>query len=82
MWLDFFPSVPSGWIGLTIDIPDAHGSKHFFIFDWADLELSDYTDKIKDPYHTNLVGWQARLKGFLFQYLGDAEEPYFEVVQP
>jgi hypothetical protein len=82
MWSNFFSSEPPGWIGLSINIPDAQGPKHFFIFDWANLEFRDYTDKIKDPFNTNLVGWQARLNGFLFQYLGDTEEPYFEVVRP
>ena len=81
MW-DFFPSVPSRWIAFSMNEPEPSGPKHFYVFDWAALEFRDYTEKIKDPYNTNLVGWQARLNGFLFQYLGDAEEPYFEVVQP
>jgi hypothetical protein len=82
LWGESSSSIPLGWIGFTMNVPNIDSPLHFFVFDWANLELRDYTSELQKSDDVSLVGWQTRVNGFLLLYDRRTKTPYFGVLHP
>jgi WD40 repeat protein len=67
-------SMPSRWIGFTVDVPSLGGKRHLYLFDWRHNDLNDYGEV------TYLLGWWRTINGFVI--VKNDDENHVELVIP